>query len=92
MSNDFTSRPEICYYTTMTTQTLMRNLQKEVKTLQKEVAFLKSAFFVPYDDEGEYKPRFVKEVLRAAKSKTWHHYNGKTDPLSRLLVKAKRHA
>jgi hypothetical protein len=54
----------------MTTQTLVRNLQKEVKTLKKEVARLGAAVFnIPEDDEGEYKPQFIKEVLRAAKQK-----------------------
>ena len=76
----------------MTTQTLVRNLQKEVKTLKKRVRFLENAFFVPLDNEGEYRPQFVKEVLRAAKEKTVYRYNGKTDPLSRLLAKAKKHA
>lgn len=75
----------------MTTQTLVRNLQKEVQTLQKEVRFLKSAFFVPYDDEGEYKPRFVKEVLHAVrqKPKRTYEYRNRGDLMRHLRTFSK---
>lgn len=76
----------------MTTQTLVRNLQKEVKTLKREVAFLAATVFsIPEDDEGEYKPQFVKEVLRTAKQKPKkiYEYKNRGDLLKHLRVFSK---
>ena len=60
----------------MTTKTLERKTRK----LEKEVTLPKS-FIIGYlgkDPEGEYKPEFVKRVLRAAKEKPIYTYNPKT--------------
>ena len=54
----------------MTTQTLVRKLNKEVSTLQKEMMEVKKALFaVSRDPEGEYRPVFVKKMLKRMASR-----------------------
>lgn len=57
----------------MTTATLIKKLNKEVETLQRDVRDIKKALLLPVssvrDPEGEYRPAFVKKVLRRMASK-----------------------
>lgn len=76
----------------MTTQTLVRNLQKEVKTLKNKVGLLESVFQISYEDMSIYKPSFLRELKKATKEKPQYMYNGKTDPLSKLFKKLGIHA
>ncbi len=49
-----------------------RLLEKKVETLSREVATLRVMFLsanIPVDDEGEYKPEFVEEMLRISRKK-----------------------
>lgn len=92
MSNDFTNRQKICYHTTMTTQTLVRNLQKEMRTLKNKVELLESVFQISSEDMSRYKPSFLRELKQAMKEKPQYIYNGRTDPLSKLFKKIKTHA
>lgn len=49
----------------MTTMTLVKKLHKEVSVLQKDIREIKKVVFAPISDpEGEYRPSFVKKVLR----------------------------
>jgi hypothetical protein len=54
------------------------NLEKKVEKLAEEVAFLKSAVIsmIGVDDEGEYRPEFVEEILRLAKKEPTHEFKG----------------
>ena len=51
-------------------------LEKKTKKLEKEITLLRS-FIIGYlgkDPEGEYKPEFVKSVLRAAAEKPKYEF------------------
>ncbi len=51
----------------MTTQLLVEKLNKEVKTLKKDLNEMKKIIFPPLrDEEGEYKESFVKKILSRA--------------------------
>lgn len=53
----------------MTTQTAEK-IYKEVRELRKETEFLKSAVLsILRDPEGEYKPAFVRRMLKLAAEK-----------------------
>ena len=54
----------------MTTQLLVEKLNKEVKTLKKDLVEIKKIIFPPLrDEEGEYKASFVKKILSRAQTK-----------------------
>ena len=49
----------------MTTATLVKKLNREVNALQKDMETVKNMLMAPArDPEGEYRPVFVKKVLR----------------------------
>ena len=54
----------------MTTQTLIRKIGKEVSSLRRDMEAVKRVLAVEYSDpEGEYRPAFVKKMLKRAVSK-----------------------
>ncbi len=54
----------------MTTELLVKKLNKEVGTLKREVNEMKKFFFAPLKDpEGEYKKSFIKKMLSREASK-----------------------
>ena len=60
----------------MTTATY-RKLKREIKKeLLEELVY--PLLEKMKDQEGEYRPEFVREVLKAAKEKPTHRYNPKT--------------
>lgn len=62
----------------MTTQTLVRKLNKEVSTLRKDVEVVKRMLFAGYrDPEGEYRPGFVKKILRREKERPIYRFTTK---------------
>lgn len=59
----------------MTTQTLVKKLDKAVAVLQKDVEVIKKIVTSTYfDPEGEYKKGFVKKVLTRAKEKPKYRF------------------
>jgi len=53
----------------MATQTPTRKLDQEVLFLQKDTENIKRVlFFTSHDLEGEYKPSFIKKVLKRISS------------------------
>lgn len=57
-----------------------KTLEKTIQTLSREVTNLRSFVIEAIsnkDDEGEYKPSFVKKVLKAVKHKVSFEYSGK---------------
>ena len=64
----------------MTTQTLIRKLNKEVVTLRQDVRDIKNILLAPLSDpEGEYRKSFVKKVLARAKEETTWRFTTKED-------------
>jgi len=65
----------------MTTKELQKlnMLEKEVRNLKSFVANL-----VPYDNEGEYKTTFLKQMVRISKDKSVFEYKGKGSLKNRL--------
>ncbi len=54
----------------MTTQTLIKKIDKKVSTLQKDMEAVKRMLAATYrDPEGEYRPAFVKKMLKRMASK-----------------------
>ena len=54
----------------MTTETLVKKLEKEVSTLRKELQEIKNMVVTNYrDPEGEYRPAFIKKMLLREKSR-----------------------
>ena len=43
--------------------------QKEIVELKAKVSLLEQAVLAPLDDEGEYRPAFVRSMLRRATEK-----------------------
>ena len=67
----------------MTTKTL----EKEVSELKREVKLLRSAvigIIGEKDPEGEYRPEFVKSVLKAMKEPAIYTYKGRGSLLKQI--------
>ncbi len=59
----------------MTTQTLIKKIDKEVSTLRKDMEVVKSMLAAVYrDPEGEYKKSFIKKMLVRAKEKPKYRF------------------
>jgi len=58
----------------MTTQEMQK-----LNRLEKEMEVLKSivANIIPFDNEGEYKNTFLKEMKKQSETKSVFEYNGK---------------
>lgn len=74
----------------MTTATLVRKLNKQVETLQRDMQNIKKIFFVtPRDAEGKYRPSFVKKVLAREKELATYRFTTKEDFLRQLHERKK---
>ena len=64
-------------------------LQKEIKELRDKLSLLEKAVMTPLDEDGEYKPIFVKTILRRAaeKPKNIFEYKTRGDLIGRLRLK-----
>jgi len=59
----------------MTTQTLVKKLNKEVSALRRDVEIVKNAVLTAYrDPEGEYKKSFIKKMLARVKEKPKYRF------------------
>jgi len=64
-------------------------LEKKYDNLSREVAQLRSLVITiigEKDREGEYRPEFVKSVLKAMKDPATHVYKGRKDFLKQLRL------
>ncbi len=63
----------------MSTQTLVKKLDKEVKNLKGDIRDMKKFLFTPLKDaEGEYKASFVKKILaRSQKQASFYRFTDK---------------
>lgn len=70
----------------MTTQVLVKKLNKEVAHLQKEISQLKSFAIgmIAQDEEGTYRPAFVREIIRALGEKPRHIFRDKRSFLKQI--------
>ena len=61
-------------------------LQKEIIELKAKLSLLEKAVMAPFDEEGEYKPAFVRSMLRrvAEKPKLVFEYKKRRDLLKQL--------
>lgn len=59
----------------MTTQTLIKKIDREVATLRKDMEVVKRMLAASYrDPEGEYTKSFVKKMLARAKEKPKYRF------------------
>ena len=69
----------------MTTELLVKKLDKEVGHLRKDVSEIKKLILAQITDpEGEYRPSFVKKILRRSKEKPIYRFTTKEDFLKKL--------
>lgn len=63
----------------MTTQILVKKLNREVAHLQREISQLKSFAIgmIAQDEEGAYRPAFVREIMRALEEEPRHTFKDK---------------
>ena len=64
-----------------------KTIEKELTSLKREVASLRSlvvSVVTRKDPEGEYKPEFVREVLKATKEPANHTFKGSKAFLKQL--------
>jgi len=62
----------------MTTQTLIRKIDKDVSTLRRDMEVVKRMLAASYrDPEGEYRPAFVKKMFKrmASRGPVYHFIN-----------------
>lgn len=66
------------YIKYMSTQVVIRKLNKDVAELKDDVRKMKKFIFATFQDpEGEYRPEFVKRMKKAAKEKPTYQYTGR---------------
>lgn len=70
----------------MTTQVLVKKLNKEIAHLHREVGQLKSFAIgmIARDEERAYRPAFVREIMRALKEEPRHTFKGKRSFLKQI--------
>lgn len=68
--------------------TTVTRLKTEVNSLKNEVRLLRSLFIgiLGKDPEGDYNPKFVKRILKAAKEKPHYTFTSPKDFLSQLKL------
>ncbi len=63
----------------MATQTLIKELNKEIKILRRDITQIKGVLMdmdIEGDVEGEYRSEFVAKVLKRARERPISHYRG----------------
>ena len=74
----------------MTTQVLIKKLNREVGTLKEEVREMKKFLFTPFEDpEGKYKPSFVKKILAREREEASYRFTTKEDFLKQIYERKK---
>ncbi len=70
----------------MTTQVLVKKLNKEIAHLHREVGQLKSFAIgmIAQDEEGTYRPAFVREIMRALEEEPRHTFRDKRSFLKQI--------
>ena len=69
----------------MTTQLLLRKLNKEVGSLKEEVREMKRLMFVlPRDTEGEYQKSFIKKITAREKEDATYRFTTKEEFLKQF--------
>ena len=60
----------------MSSQTTLNKLNHEIKDMKHEIDMLRSfaISIAGKDPEGEYRPEFVRDILRASKEKATHKF------------------
>ncbi|MCI0619944.1 hypothetical protein L0Y40_02855 [Candidatus Wolfebacteria bacterium] len=60
--------------------------KKRLERLEREVAELRAMVraVVPFDDEGEYRPEFIRELKKALRKKPTYTYTGSGALLEQL--------
>ena len=60
----------------MNNQATLEKLNTELKEVKREISILRSfaISIAGKDPEGEYRPEFVREIMRASKEKTTHKF------------------
>lgn len=74
----------------MTTETLVRKLNNEVSTLRRDLETVKKILFAAYrDPEGEYRPSFVKKMLKREKGHPMYRFTTKETFLKHVRASKK---
>ena len=74
----------------MTTQTLIKKLNRDLTLIKRDVAEIKEVIFEASGDaEGEYRDIFVRKVLRRARQKPVYRYTNRASFLKQLHASRK---
>lgn len=74
----------------MTTETLVKKLNKEVFTLRKDMEIVKGILLAAYrDPEGEYKKNFVKKMLAREKERPLYRFTTREAFLKQIYGRKK---
>ena len=70
----------------MSSQTTLNKLNHEIKDMKHEIDMLRSFAIsvMGKDPEGEYRPEFVREIMRASSEKPAYTFRGKSSFLAEL--------
>lgn len=70
----------------MTTATLVKKLNREIAHLHREMRQLKSFAIgmIAQDEEGTYRPAFVREIMRALEEEPRHTFKDKRSFLKQI--------
>ena len=75
----------------MTTQTIVKRLDKEMSAMRQDLEVVKSVLLAAYQDpEGEYKDEFVKKILVRSNENPKHKFVDKTTFLKHVYGGKKR--
>ena len=76
----------------MSSQTTISKLSKEIKEVKREIGILRSFAMgtMGKDPEGEYRPEFVRHILRALNEKPTFAFRGKSSFLAELRSRKSR--
>ena len=69
----------------MSTQTLIRKLNKEVIDMRKDLSEMKRVLIAATSDpEGEYKASFAQKIIARTQEKATYRFKGKADFLKQI--------
>ena len=75
----------------MTTQTIVKKLDKEMSVIRQDIEVVKSVLLAAYrDPEGAYKNSFVKKMLARAKENPKHKFTDGSAFLKQVYGDKKR--
>ena len=73
----------------MTQVTLLKKMSKDLSSVQREIARMRSFIlgFIAKDKEGKYQPKFIQEITKAAGEKPVYKFEDTKSFLTQIKTK-----